>query len=85
MAAQGGSRGGLSTNRQAAVDALGNPLGSILTPGHASECAWAKAMMAGFAVHAVLAGQGYDANALIATMQSNAAIAVMPARKNRLE
>ena len=83
--AQGWSRGGLSTKIHGVVDALGNLVGFILTQGQASEYEQAKAMMAGFQAHFVLADKGYDANEFIETIQSNGAVAVMPARKNRLD
>ena len=42
-------------------------------------------MMAGFQGDFVLADKGYDANELIETIQSTGAVAVIPARKNRIE
>ena len=60
----GKSRGGLSTKIHAAVDALGNPIRLLLTPGQASEYGQAEALIEGFAFEAVLADKGYDAEAL---------------------
>jgi glutamate 5-kinase len=53
--AMGKSRGGLSTKIHAAVDALGNPVRLLLTPGQASEYGPAEALIEGFAFEAVLA------------------------------
>ena len=60
----GKSRGGLSTKIHAAVDALGNPVRLILTPGQASEYGAAPALLAGFSPAAVLGDKGYDSTAL---------------------
>jgi transposase len=42
----GRSRGGLTTKIHAVVDALGNPLRFILTPGQASDITQAEALIA---------------------------------------
>jgi hypothetical protein len=51
----GKSRGGLSTKIHVAVDALGNPVRLLLTPGQASEYGQGEALIEGFAFEAVLA------------------------------
>lgn len=58
--AMGKSRGGLSTKIHATVDALGNPLRLLLTPGQASEYEQAAALIDGFTCEAVLVDKGYD-------------------------
>lgn len=81
----GKSRGGLSTKIHAAVDALGNPVRLLLTPGQASEYGQAQALIEGFIPEAVLADKGYDSDAFIDAIQRKGAEAVIPSRKNRLK
>lgn len=81
----GKSRGGLSTKIHAAVDALGNPVRLLLTPGQASEYGQAQALIEGFTPKAVLADKGYDSDAFIDAIQRKGAEAVIPSRKNRLK
>lgn len=81
----GKSRGGLSTKIHAAVDALGNPVRLLLTPGQASEYGQAQALLDGFSPGAVLADKGYDSDAFIETIRRLGAEAVIPSRRNRLE
>lgn len=69
----GKSRGGLSTKIHAAVDALGNPVRLLSTPGQASEYGQAEALIEGFAFEAVLADKGYDSDALL---RSSSAVAL---------
>ena len=85
MEAEGKSRGGLSTKIHAAVDALGNPVRFILTEGQSSEYDQADALIEGFQAGFVLAGKGYDSNDFVEKVGISGAIAVIPARKNRLE
>lgn len=63
--AMGRSGGGLSTKIHAAVDALGNPVRLLRTPGQASEYGQAQALIEGFTPEAVLADKGYDSDAFI--------------------
>nr|WP_276202611.1 IS5 family transposase [Marinobacterium rhizophilum] len=79
----GKTRGGLSTKINAAVDALGNPVRLLLTPGPASEYGQAEALLDGFTPDRVLADKGYDSDALIAAFQRTGANAVIPSRRNR--
>lgn len=80
----GKSRGGLSTKIHAAVDALGNPIRLLLTPGQASEYGQAEALIEGFALEAVLADKGYDSDAFVEVIQRRGAEAIIPSKKNRL-
>ena len=83
--ALGRSRGGFSTKIHAAVDALGNPLGFILTPGQAGDCPQAEALLRPYdkeEVKAVLADKGYDSGDLVAYIESFGAQAVIPSRNN---
>ncbi|ANG63399.1 transposase [Marinobacterium aestuarii] len=79
----GKSRGGLSTKIHAAVDALGDPVRLLLTPGQASEYGQAEALLDGFTPGQVLADKRYDSDAFIAAIQRTGAEAVIPSRKNR--
>ena len=81
----GRSRGGLSTKIHAAVDALGNPVRIILTVGQQADITQAEALIADFAATSVLADKGYDADAFVATIESQGAHAVIPPRSNRTE
>ncbi|WP_231897218.1 IS5 family transposase [Vreelandella subglaciescola] len=82
--AMGKSRGGLSTKIHAAVDALGNPVRLVLTPGQASEYGAAPALLDGFSPQAVLGDKGYDSTALRDIIQAVGAEPVIPPKKNRL-
>lgn len=81
----GKSRGGLSTKIHAAVDALGNPVRLVLTPGQASEYGAAPALLGGFSPTAVLGDKGYDSTALRDIIRAVGAEPVIPPKKNRLE
>ncbi len=81
----GKSRGGLSTKIHAAVDALGNPVRVILTPGQASEYGAAPALLEGFAPDMVLGDKGYDSSALRDSIRAVGAEPVIPPRKHRRE
>ncbi len=78
------SRGGLSTKTHATVDALGNPLRLLLTPGQASEYEQAAALIDGFTCDAVLADKGYDSAAFVNAIQCMGAEVVIPSKRNRL-
>jgi len=80
----GKSRGGLSTKIHAAVDALGNPVRLLLTPGQASEYGQAERLVEGFTFEAVLADKGYDSDAFVEVIQRRGAEAIIPSKKNRL-
>jgi transposase len=75
----------LSTKIHAAVDALGNPVRLILTPGQASEYGTAPALLAGFSPKAVIADKGYDSATLRESIRAIGAAPVIPPRKNRLD
>jgi len=72
------------------VDALGNPLSFLLTPGQAGDCPQAEPLLAfctseedKAAVTAVLGDKGYDSGDLVAYIESVfEAEAVIPSRRN---
>jgi transposase len=74
----GRSRGGLSTKIHALVDALGNPLRFILTPGQAHESKQAECLIAGFHFDKLLADKGYDSDHFRAVIAAAGAEAVVP-------
>jgi len=58
----GRSRGGLSTKIHVLVDALGNPLKTVLTAGQVHDLAGADALLPGTEAKALLADKAYDAD-----------------------
>lgn len=83
--ALGRSRGGFTTKIHAAVDALGNPLGFVLTPGQRADITQAEALVEPYAVEAVIADKGYDSNAFLACLEARDVEAVIPPKRNRKE
>ena len=65
----------MSTKIHALVDALGNPLRFILTPGQVND------MIAELPADHVLADKGYDSKALRETIVNQGAVPVIPPRK----
>jgi transposase len=78
----GRSRGGPTTKIHIAVDALGNPLRLILTPGQAHDSTQAEALIDGLAAEHVIADKAYDAEWFRAYLALRAE-AVIPARAFR--
>ena len=74
----------MSTKIHSTVDALGNPLRLLLTPGQASEYEQAAALIDGFACEVVLADKGYDSAVFGSTIQCMGADAVIPSKRNGL-
>jgi hypothetical protein len=56
----GRSRGGPITKIHVAVDALGNPLRLILTPGQVHDSTQAEALIGGLAAENVIGDKAYD-------------------------
>ena len=79
----GRSRGGLTSKIHLAVDALGNPLRSILTAGQDSDIIQAPALIQGLDPDMVIADKAYDANDFIQMIQGMEAMVVIPVRSNR--
>ncbi len=71
----------MSTKIHAVVDALGNPLRFILTPGQVSDITQAEELIAGLPADHVLADKGYDSKALRETIVKQDAAPVIPPRK----
>ena len=70
----------MTTKIHAVVDALGNPLRFILTPGQASDINQAEALIEGLPADHVLGDKGYDAKSLRDAINANNAVAVIPPR-----
>jgi transposase len=71
----------MSTKIHAVVDALGNPLRFILTPGQVNDITQAEALIADLPTGHVLADKGYDSKALRDTIVNQNAVPVIPPRK----
>jgi transposase len=65
------------------VDALGNPLGFMLTGGERHDAPQAPDLLGDQVGEYVLADRGYDSDDLIEFILDHGAIPVIPPRKNR--
>jgi len=81
----GRSRGGLTAKIHALADALGNPAALSLTPGQASGIGQAGPLLDEAGPKAFLAGEAYDAGALIDTLEQRGIAPVIPSKANRRE
>lgn len=79
----GRSRGGFSTKIHALVDALGNPLKFILTPGQRHDITQAPYLLEGIEKANVIADKSFDANKFINQVENQNCQVVIPARANR--
>ena len=80
----GRSRGGLTTKVHALVDALGNPVNLMLTPGQDHDLACAQPLLENADPGALLADKAYDADALIGSLNQRAITPViLPPKANR--
>ena len=71
----------MTTKIHAVVDALGNPLRFILTPGQVNDITQAEALIADLPADHVLGDKGYDATAFRDTIKRQGATPVIPPRK----
>jgi transposase len=79
----GRSRGGLTTKIHALVDALGNPVELLLTPGQAPGLGQAEPLIEDADFKALLADRAYDADRLIDTLAERQITPVIPPKVNR--
>jgi transposase len=79
----GRSRGGLTTKLHAAVDALGNPIRFIVTPGERNDITQAHALIDGLPAVHVLADTAYDADHFRDAIAAAKAQAVIPFSRSR--
>lgn len=75
--------GGFSTKIHVVVDALGFPVDFVLTPGQAADIHQAGPLLSGKEAKAVIADKGYDADRLLAQIERQGTIAVIPPLKCR--
>ena len=79
----GRSKGGFTTKIHALVDALGNPLKFILSPGQRNDITKADYLVENMINTTVIADKGYDANSLVNTIENQKSMVVIPPKKNR--
>jgi len=76
----------LTTKIHAIVDALGNPLDFILTPGQSCDLEGADAFLPGLTAAALLADKAFDADERVMDVLKEKGIeAVIPPKSNRKE
>ena len=75
---------GLSTKIHVLVDALGNPIDFLLTPGQAHDLHGADAFLPDLAAGTLLADKAFDADARVIELLAAAnKVAVIPSKSNR--
>ena len=79
----GRSRGGLTTKIHALVDALGNPVELMLTPGQAHDLTCAEQLIDSADPDALLGDKAYDADQLVDTLTQRGITPVIPPKANR--
>jgi transposase len=73
----------LTTKIHVLVDALGNPVELILTPGQAHDLACAELLIENAGPDALLADKAYDADLFVGTLTQRGIIPVIPPKANR--
>jgi transposase len=81
----GRSRGGFTSKIHAKVDALGNPLAIIITPGQRNEITQANALVTGVQGSNIIADKGYDSNDFRCTLAEQNCTSTIPSKANRIE
>ena len=79
----GRSRGGLTTKIHVLVDALGNPVDVMLTPGQAHDLACAELLIDSADPEALIGDKAYDADPLIDTLKRREITPVIPPKAHR--
>ncbi len=79
----GRSRGGLTTKIHALVDALGNPVEVMLSPGQDHDLTCAQSLIEAVDPGALLADKAFDADAFIAVLNARAITPIIPPKSNR--
>src|SRR6202045_3808274 len=79
----GRSRGGLTTKIHALVDALGNPVELMLTPGQAHDLACAEPLIDNADPEALIGDKAYDADTFVDTLTPPGITPVIPPKANR--
>ena len=73
----------MTTKIHVLVDALGNPVELILTPGQAHDLACAELLIENAEPDALLADKAYDADPFVGTLTQRGIIPVIPPKANR--
>lgn len=81
----GRSKGGFTSKIHAKVDALGNLLAIIITPGQRNEITQANALIKGVQGSNVIADKGYDSNDFRLTLAEQNCTSTIPPRVNRID
>ncbi|MCX5925698.1 MAG: IS5 family transposase [Candidatus Dependentiae bacterium] len=81
----GRSRGGFTSKIHIKVDALGNPLQFINTPGQASDMTQAEPLTHGVKDCNVMADRGYDSDSFRSNLNKKSCNPIIPGRKNRIK
>lgn len=79
----GRSRGGLTTKIHALVDALGNPVEVMLTPGQAHDLTCAEPLLESVDPGALLGDKAFDADPFIDALERRNIAPVIPPKANR--
>src|SRR5687768_16313529 len=79
----GRSRGGPSTKIHAVVDALGNPVRLMLSPGQTHEMKLAYELLGGITDAYVAGDKAYDAAPLVQLLENNRCVVVIPSKADR--
>ncbi len=79
----GRSKGGFTSKIHAKVDALGNPLKFIITPGQRGDITQASALVSDTYNAHVLGDKGYDSDELRVQLKEQSCEPVIPFRSNR--
>ena len=79
----GRSRGGLTTKIHALVDALGNPIELMLTPGQAHDLACAEPLIENADPEALIGDKAYDSDRFVDTLTQRKITPVIPPKENR--
>src|SRR6266852_3970802 len=79
----GRSRGGLTTKIHALVDALGNPVKLMLSPGQAHDLACAQPLIENADPDALIGDKAYDADSFVDTLTQRGITPVIPPKANR--
>ncbi|HEX8828268.1 MAG TPA: IS5 family transposase [Xanthobacteraceae bacterium] len=79
----GRSRGGLTTKIHALVDALGNPVEVMLSPGQDHDLTCAEPLIEAVHPDALIADKAFDADPFIGALNARAITPVIPPKSNR--
>jgi transposase len=79
----GRSRGGLTTKIHALVDAMGNPVELMLTPGQDHDLTCAEPLIENADPEALIGDKTYDADPFVETLTQRGIPPVIPPKANR--